>query len=142
MLARFLLLLGANCGVFLRFGVVDEEPGRSCGLALAEAGPVGLANTGDGSAWNGVFGAPSRAGERNCGDSVLIGAGCDFEKLLELTDSGSSKVSMCSISCDSGEPVVVPLFAFGDVSFMREAGVAGEGFPGRETCGAAGAALF
>ena len=140
MLARFLLLLGASCGVFLGFGVVDEEPGRSCGLALAEAGPVGFAKTGEGSGWKGVFGA-SRAGDRICGESVLIGAGWGLEKLLELTDSGSSKVSICSISLDSDGPAVLALFALGDVNFISDAGVAGEGLPGRGTWGAAEAAL-
>lgn len=47
-LALFLLLRGASCGVFLALGVVADDPGASWGLWLAEAKAPGFAKTGDG----------------------------------------------------------------------------------------------
>jgi hypothetical protein len=65
-LALLLWPRGASCGVFLRFGVVAEEPGVSLGLWLVAAATPDFADTGDGSGSN-VDGPPwadPRAGDR------------------------------------------------------------------------------
>lgn len=73
------------------------------------------------------------------------GARSGFLKVAELTDSGSSKFSMLSAAIGSNPTEASGLLALlGDGSFMREAGVAGEGFPARGAKVAAsfGVALF
>lgn len=76
--------------------------------------------------------ADSGAGELVLGDCVCVikGVRASFWNVPELTDSGSSKLSMFSAAKGSDPAAAFGLFALlGDGSFMREAGVAGDGFP-------------
>lgn len=52
-----------------------------------------------------------------------------FWNAPELTDSGSSKLSILSAAIGSEPPEFGLLALLGDGNFMRDAGVAGDGFP-------------
>lgn len=136
-LALFMALRGASCGVFRRFGVVVvDELAASWGLWLADAVVLARANPGDGNGWNaGVLDdADSVFGDRSCGDFVCVikGVTSDFCAVPELTGSGSSNFSMTSAAMGSGPAATSGLSALlGEGSFIRDAGVAGEGFPVR-----------
>jgi hypothetical protein len=126
-LARFLLPLAARFGVF-RTWLVGPDPGASCGLWLAEAAKLGLAKMGDGSGWKTDVLAGLGSDRGRAGIAVFIGATCPFGK---LADSGSSKLSICSAGMASCVVAAADRLLFlGEDSFMREAGVAGEGSPG------------
>jgi len=118
-----LLPFAINRGVFR---VPDEEPGNNRGLWFAEAVVGGFGNTGDGSG--------ASAGVLSC---VASGATCgvvdaDWGGLEKLADSGSSNDSMCSASTVSWPPALAAeVRLFGEVSFISDAGVAGDGAPGR-----------
>lgn len=147
---RFLLPRGASCGVLLAVGV--DVPGPSIGLWLADVVPGDLPNAGDGiGAMEGVFpdagspvmgwdcaGAPS--GEKCCSSGRFV------------TDSGSwNIVSTGSVgarapSLPLGDAVGLRVLADvaeddgdDDGSFMREAGVAGEGMAARGSAAGVGA---
>lgn len=117
--------LAMSLGVFLAVGPV--EPGPRLGLALAEAAAAGLAKTGEGSGWDDeALAEPGSDGDW-VGVAVSSLGGCGFEE--KLTDSGNSNDSMLSgipRSCGFDE---AELFALEAGSLIREAGVAGDGFP-------------
>lgn len=121
-LARFLLPRAARRGVFL---VAEADPGVNSGLWVADMGAGGLAATGEGRGRRlGVlpdFSCWTIRGETD----VLMGVRFGLEK---LADSGSSNVSMWSVSIGSWLPVPEPAVRlFGELSFINDAGVAGDG---------------
>ena len=126
MLPRFLLPRGRSCGVFL---APNPAPARSCGLCVADGVGGGFTRDGDGGG--------TRAGvlEPLLSWACCVGAGALVEAAVlckKPADSGSSKVSMWSVSITSWLPALVPtLWEFGELSFMSEAGVAGDASPGR-----------
>jgi hypothetical protein len=86
----------------------------------------GFVNIGDGSGSN-----PGVLTSCECCAATwgVVDVVSDLEK---LADSGSSKDSMCSASTGSWLPTLtVEVRLFGEASFMRDAGVAGDGAPGR-----------
>lgn len=124
MLVRFLEPRGSSWGVFLEEAEEEAGPGRSCGLCVAERVVGGLVNTGEGrGARPGVFDELGSWGA--ClGVCVIIGV---KSALPKLADSGNSKVSMCSVSIGSWLPDRADgLLLLGELSFMSDAGVAGE----------------
>lgn len=88
---------------------------------------MGFAKTGEGRGWN-AESRPEPGSDGDCvGVAVSIRGGCGLDE--KLTDSGNSNDSIWSEvprSCgfDDADPV-----ALEEGSFMREAGVAGDGFP-------------
>lgn len=65
------------------------------------------------------------------GDCDFMFKGAKVRFFTELTASGSSKFSMFSTAIGSSSTPASGLLALaGDGSFISEAGVAGEGFPG------------
>ena len=63
---------------------------------------------------------------------MLMGVRLGFEK---LADSGNSNVSMWSVSMGSWLPVLEPVLRlFGELSFINDAGVAGDGTLPRTAC--------
>ena len=128
MLDRFLPPLGASWGVFL---AAELEPEVNCGLWFAEAFVDGFVKTGDGSGINpGVL-----AELLSCVDNTGVRVSREGRFCLEkFADSGSSNVSICSVSIGSWLPgLEAVLRLLGELSFIKEAGVAGDGTPGRDT---------
>lgn len=136
-LPRFLEPLGRSCGVFL---VPRPDPASNCGLWVADAGTGSLVSDGEGSgARAGVLEALA-----SWDDCVGVGQLGDVTPGWEkFADSGSSNVSICSVSTVAGAPAPAPAVrGLGELSFINDAGVAGEAIPGRGGCRVVGTPLF
>jgi hypothetical protein len=123
-LPRFLLPLDRSCGVFL---APTPDPASSCGLWVAgEAVTGGCASEGEGS------GASDGVLEVLLSSEGCVGVGQFAVPFRKFADSGSSSISICSVSSTPWLPALAPaLRVLGELSFMREAGVAGDANPGR-----------
>lgn len=125
-LPRFLLPLGVSCGVF--FALNDPDPGASCGLWLADVVAAGLAKMGEGDGCTEEPLAELGSGDGCSGVAATTERFCSLGK---FADSGSSKFSIWSDAiCSWLLTLAAELRLLGELNFIKEAGVAGDGMPG------------
>ena len=116
-------LRAARRGVF-RSEAEEEENllGRICGDCVADLVDIGLMK-------GEALAEPEpalRDGARTGVRDSAVGVGC----LGKWTESGSSKFSMWSIAWGSWLPPLLPVVrVLGELSFISDAGVAGDGMP-------------